>query len=162
MKTLLQTIQGADITLFSEEKTDAEIAHFVADMDVDCDGIGGNPFRDPYFQPETALKFQGKSLHAELVPYVVVPPVIVKRTKGIVLGSKCVVTNTRNGRVATAVVGDIGPLFKVGEGSPALCRLLGLSDNPNHGGTSDFIIDYAIYVGVPAIVPVTFALQKAA
>lgn len=160
MKMTLATIQGAEIVLYTDW-TGAEIVQFTADMDVDCDGSGGNPFRDPYFQPDTRLHFMGRPLHAELIPYVVVPPVIIAKTRGIVFGSLCECRNTRNGRTALAVVGDSGPTSKIGEGSPALCRLLGLDDNPNHGGTSDFIIEYTIHVGVPAVIPVTFNLQAA-
>lgn len=162
MKTILETIQGAEITLLTDEATGQEIVDFVADMDVDCDGSGGNPHHDPCFQPDTRLHFQGKALHAETVPYVVVPPVVLRRTRGKVLGSACEVTNTLNGKSTVAVVGDSGPTRKIGEGSPALCEALGLDPNPNHGGTSDRIIRYRIYVGRPAVVNgVTYDLQSA-
>ena len=160
MKTNLGPIQGADIDLFTD-LTGKEIVKFVADMDVDCDGTGGNPHHDPCFQPDTRLHFQGKALCAEQVRYVVVPPVVLQRTRGMVLGAMCRCRNQRNGRRATAVVGDSGPARKVGEGSPALCEALGLDPNPNHGGTSDFIIEYEIEVGVPAVVDgITYALQN--
>lgn len=161
MKTTIATIQGAEIILFREETTGAELVQFTADMDVDCDGSGGNPEKDPCFQPDTRLRFMGRPLHAELIPYVVVPPVVLAKTNGRVLGCLCECRNMRNGRTARAVVGDSGPAAKVGEGSPALCRLLGLDDNPNRGGTQEFIIEYTIHVNTPAVVPVTFNLQAA-
>ena len=159
MKTLLATIQGSEIWLYTDESTGQEIVRFTADMDIDCDGSGGNPNNDPYFQPDTRLHFRGRPLHAELIPYIVVPPIILAKTKGKVLGSSCLVS--RGKRSCFAVVGDSGPRAKVGEGSPALARALGLNDNPNHGGTSEFEITYEIEVGKPAVVSVTFDLQSA-
>lgn len=164
MKTLLATIQGADIWLYRDDTTGAEIVEFIADMDIDCDGSGGNPLHDPYFQPATRLHYKGQPLHAETTPYVVVPPVVLSTTRGKVLGSKCEVQNINAPSFGTvlAVVGDSGPRTKIGEGSPALAEALGLSGNPNHGGTSAHIIRYRIYVGVPAQVNgITFDLQSA-
>ncbi len=159
-KTLLDTIQGSEIWLVVGDDG-MEIVTFTADMDIDCDGLGGNPFHDPDFQPDTRLHVHGRPLHAELVPYIVVPPVVLAKTKGKVLGSVCYVRNINSKQEAAAVVGDSGPTRKIGEGSPALAEQLGLDPNPNHGGTSDFIIRYEIHVGVPAIIPVRFALQSA-
>lgn len=160
MKTIIATIQGAEITLDSPP----EVVRFVADMDVDCDGTGGNPHGDPCFQPDTRYHHDGQALHAETVPYVVVPPVILRKTVGKVLGSLCLCQNTRRPDLGwvKAVVGDSGPSAKIGEGSPALCQRLGLDPNPNHGGTSEHIIAYEIQVGVPAIVDgVTYHPQSA-
>lgn len=162
MKTVLATIQNTEIVLLRDLATGQEIVEFTADMDVDCDGSGGNPFSDPYFQPDTRYHHNGLPLHAETVPYVVVPPVVLSRTKGKVLGSACEVTNLKNGKSTVAVVGDSGPSKKIGEGSPALCEALGLDPNPNHGGTSDFNIKYRIYVGTPALVNgIQYQLQSA-
>lgn len=134
---------------------------FIGDLDVDCDGSGGNPDHDPYFQPDTTLHFKDKALNAQEVPFIVVPPIVVRATKGIILGSQAYVTNLKTGVVIEAVVGDLGPTRKIGEGSPALAVLLGLSGNANYGGTSERIIGYEIDVGVPAIVTgITYSLQK--
>ena len=149
MKCIIATIQGADI-IHQIDYSGYETVTFTADMDIDCDGSGGNPFHDPYFQPDTRLHFNGKALCAETEPYMVVPPVIIKATKGIVMGSMCEVTY--KGRTVVAVVGDSGPTKKVGEGSPALASLLGLDPNPNHGGTDKFEVTYKIHVGVPAVI----------
>ncbi len=162
MKTIIGTIQGSDIVLIRDEVTGAEIVTFTADMDIDCDGTGGNPFHDPYFQPDTRLHSHGKALHAEVVPYAVVPPIVLQKTKGKVLGSMCYCTNIQNKKQAASVVGDSGPTRKIGEGSPALAERLGLSGNPNHGGTSDKIIRYEIHVGQRAVIDgVTYDLQGA-
>lgn len=160
MKTILATIQGCSIALFTADGI--ELVDFVADADIDCDGSGLNPFGDPYFQPETRYKHNGCSLHAEVVPYVVVPPVVLQKTKGKVLGSLCELTNLHNGVRCMAIVGDSGPTRKIGELSPAAAELLGLSGNPNTGGTSEHIIRYLIHVGVPAkLNDVQYELQSA-
>lgn len=167
MKTTIATIQGAEIVLETDISGN-EVVTFTADMDVDCDGSGGNPHHDPFFQPDTSLHLParpnpaGKALHAELVPYIVVPPIVLHRTLGKVLGSLCEVTNLKNSKTCMAVVGDVGPRSKVGEGSPALCEALGLSGNPNSGGTDSFTIRYRIMVGTPAVIDgVTYELQGA-
>lgn len=159
MKRILATIQGQDI--HHEISNGYETVEFTGDMDIDCDGTGGNPFHDPCFQPDTRYHFQGKALHAEKVPYMVVPPIVIKGTVGIVLGALCEVTY--RGKTALAVVGDSGPTRKVGEGSPRLAELLGINPNPNHGGTDDFAVHYKIHVGVPAVIDgVHYTLQPAA
>lgn len=154
MKRIIATIQGQDI----HHEIDAsgyETVEFIGDMDIDCDGAGGNPFHDPCFQPHTTYK---PDLVAEEVPFIVVPPIVVKATRGVVLGSLCEVTY--KGRTEFAMVGDVGPTRKVGEGSPALAKLLGINPNPNHGGTDDFVVHYKIHVGLPAKIDgITYPLQ---
>lgn len=152
MIATIATIQSSDIVLYRDDRTGQEIVSFIGDMDIDCDGLGGNPFGDKYYQPDTTLHYDGKPLYAEREAFVVVPPIICQKTKGRVLGALCLVTNYANGMWAPAVVGDIGPTFKVGEGSPKLATLLGVNPNPVKGGTSDFIIRYQIHVNVPAMV----------
>lgn len=44
------------------------------------------------------------------------------------------------GRMCAAVVADVGPRNKFGEGSPALARALGISDNARHGGAETGIV----------------------
>lgn len=151
---------GGPITL--EVVDGVEIVEVTADFDIDCDGTGGNPHKDPFFQPATRLQYKGKSLCAEKVPYYVVPPLILAKTKGRVLGSKVVLTNIKNGMTCVAVVGDSGPRTKDGEGSPRAAELLGLNPNPNTGGTDEQIIHAKIFVGVPAVIDgETYELQAA-
>ena len=164
MKRILAIIQGQPIT--HEITCGNETVTFIGDMDIDCDGSGGNPFHDPCFQPDTSLHYPakpnklGRALWAEKVPFVVVPPIVVKGTVGIVLGSLCEVTY--KGHTVHAVVGDTGPTQKVGEGSPALAELLGIPSNPNTGGIDDFSVTYKVHVGVPAVIDGnTYELQKA-
>lgn len=160
MKTVIESIQNVPLLLIRDAA--GEWVEWTADMDVDCDGTGGNPFLDPYFQPDTRLHFQGRALHAETVPYVVVPPSVLAKTSGKVLGALCECWNIVNENYALAVVGDSGPRTKIGEGSPKLCELMGLDPNPNHGGCSDFRIRYRVHVGKAALIDgVQFELQAA-
>jgi hypothetical protein len=64
-------------------------------------------------------------------------------------------------KIATdAICGEVGPDDKLGEGSCALAKAVGLNPNPNYGGTDDHIILYTIYVGEPAVVDgVKYKLQ---
>ena len=147
----LDVIQQVPINLSLSGSGD-EIVEFLADMDIDNDGSGGNPDNDPYHQNDTTLHRDGKALNAYEEPFVVVPPVICKKTNGLVLGSLCLVENTRTNSFCFAVVGDIGPMRKVGEGSPACAKQVGVNPNPVSGGESDKIIRYTIFVGVPAVI----------
>jgi hypothetical protein len=49
------------------------------------------------------------------VPFIVVPPLIIGGVAGIVMGCRCVVTNTVNGQSVVAVVADGGPRNHLGE-----------------------------------------------
>lgn len=146
---ILATIEGSPIErVLKDDGT--EIVTFIAKAAVDNDGSGGNPEHDPDFQPETSLKNNGRSLNAEIEPFVVVPPAIIRGTKGKVLGSLVLCSNQENGKRARGVVGDIGPHAKLGEVSVAMARMLGLSGSPLNGGTDKKIIEYTIYVGQAA------------
>ncbi|MEI6598301.1 MAG: hypothetical protein WCL22_04590, partial [bacterium] len=109
---LLATIKNEGFESCIYEEADGRV-HFLGDFDVDCDG-GSNPHHDPCWQPDTTLHLNGKPIDAETVPFIVVPPVIVKSVIGIVMGCLAQVTNTRNGKSVLAVVADLGPSKKVG------------------------------------------------
>lgn len=151
MSTILATVSGPEGTtqIFVDEP---EHVYFTADADVDADGSGGNPHGDPWFQPDTTLHHGGKALNAEKVPFIVVPPVIRQKTKGIVMGCQAKITNKKNGKSCMAVVGDIGPRTKTGELSCEAARRVGLSGNPNTGGTDERIIIYELWPGQAAVV----------
>ena len=145
-------IQGVRIE-YTRDIYGREFAYFVADADIDCDGSGGNPDNDPWFQPDTTLHDPfGRPLNAYRVPFVVVPPIICRRTRGMVLGSECLLTHTLTKRQVLCVVGDIGPTRKIGEISPAAARAIGVNPNARFGGESRHIIDYEIRVGKPAVI----------
>lgn len=127
---------------------------------IDADG-SDNRHRDPDWQPETSLRIRGKSIDAESVPFVVVPPLIVQGVYEIVLGCQAEIRNTRNGRSCLCVVADVGPRAKIGEISCEAARRIGLDGDPRHGGTESPIVEYRIFPGVPAVVDgVTYDLQR--
>jgi hypothetical protein len=61
------------------------------------------------------------------------------------LGNLAMVINGQNGRRAAAIYADVGPRAKIGEGSIALARSLGLNANARHGGTSSHSIIYIVF-----------------
>lgn len=135
---------------------------FVADADIDCDGSGGNPDRDPYFQPDTTYHHNGKALNAYEVPFIVVPPAIIRLTKQTVLGCAARLTYAKTGKSCQCIVGDIGPTFKLGECSPAAAKLVGIPPSPVNGGVSDYdLVTYELWPGqVAKIDGITYALQR--
>lgn len=144
MKTLA-IIQGSNITLHD----DGHIS-FIADADIDCDGSGGNPDHDPYFQPDTSLHNNGKALNAYKESFIVVPAIILTAVKPIILGCRARVHYLETGLITEAVVGDIGPRTKIGELSVFCAKELGMPSNPNIGGTSNKFVIYELWPGVPA------------
>jgi hypothetical protein len=155
---LLDTIEGERISVITE--TGSEIVVFYGDADIDCDGSGGNPDHDPYFQPDTTLHYKGKALNPYEVPFIVVPPVVVRRTKGIVMGSQAYISY--KGITIPAVVGDLGPTRKVGEISVEAAKRLKIPWNPNWGGVEAKEVGYVVQVGVKAYVDgILYELQPA-
>lgn len=71
---------------------------------------------------------------AEKIPYVVVPPAVMQAC-GVKMGDFAFVANLRNNRATAAIVADIGPKTKIGEGSMALAERLGIPNSPKKGGT---------------------------
>jgi hypothetical protein len=138
----------------------SEETRFRGDMDEDVDG---SPFwrNDPDGSPETTLRHKGKPIDSSVVRGIVVPPEIIKSTRDIVLGSLAMVT--WNERTFDAVVFDVGPHSKLGEGSYALLKALGAPHTHNgSGGIDKPEVDYVIYVGVPAVIDgVEYELQPA-
>jgi len=111
---------------------------------VDADG-GPEWSSDAYGQAETSLRdSNGRPLNAKAVNYFVLPLGNKWKHMGIKLGDIAWVRNTANGKIVPAIFGDQGPANKLGEGSQGLCRALGLSDNPNHGGTDNKNIEFLI------------------
>lgn len=154
---VLAVIQGIEILLHP----DGHIS-FLADADIDCDGSGGNPDHDPYFQPDTTLHHaDGTALNAYTERFIVVPPAIVKGVPGIVMGCQAQVHYRASGSDCSAVVGDLGPSKKIGELSVACARKLHMPSNPNVGGEDDMrLVLYSLWPGVPAIVDdFTYRLQ---
>jgi Fungal chitosanase of glycosyl hydrolase group 75 len=85
---------------------------------------------------------------AQTIPYVVVPPLIVKKTKGVVRGCKARVS--WRGRKVDCVVADSGPASKIGELSIAAADALGMRSSPRNGGTENADVYYELWPGVAA------------
>lgn len=118
---------------------------------VDTDGSG--PLHgDPDAQTDTSLHLQGKPLNADVDRYIVVPPAIIHGVKGVVLGCQAHALNLRNGLSSDCVVGDIGPHKKLGEGSGALAKALGINPSPTIGGEDAHVVHYSLIPGKPATV----------
>jgi len=83
---------------------------------------------------------------ARKIPYIVLPPEFMRQF-GVALGDLAVVTNQKNGRSSFAIFADVGPHGKIGEGSVALARALGLNDDPRYGGTGNSSITYLVFPG---------------
>lgn len=99
---------------------------------------------------------------SETIPYIVIPPQIRRLAKGIVMGAKCIVTNTLNNKSIVGVVADIGPRDSIGEVSIAMANLLGVNSNPRSGGNSNKVFNYQIFADIPAVVNgITYNLIRA-
>lgn len=144
MSRILGTIIGCDII----EDDDGRV-HFTSHARVDSDGATGSKREDPDWQGDTSLHHaDGTPLDAKTEKYIAVPPVIIQKTKGIVLGCKARVT--WNGRSVDAVVADEGPASGLGELSVACAAALGMDTNPRNGGVDSFTVLFELWPGVPA------------
>jgi len=85
---------------------------------------------------------------AETVPYIVVPPLVVQQTTGVVRGCKARVTY--RGRSVDCVVADKGPRDKIGELSIAAARAVGMPSSPRSGGTEAAEVLYELWPGKAA------------
>ena len=81
---------------------------------------------------------------AEKIPYIVLPPSLAD--SGMKLGDIALVINTKNDSACFAIFADTGPKNKIGEGSIALAKALGINSNPRTGGADDGII-YILFPG---------------
>lgn len=101
-----------------------------------------------YRHPDKSSNDPAAYVDAETVPYIVVPPIIVQETAGIVRGCKARVT--RGHATVDCVVADQGPSRKIGELSIAAARALGLDPSPRHGGTEHPELFYELWPGIAA------------
>lgn len=100
-------------------------------------------------------------IDSEVVPFIVVSPAIIKGVKGIVLGCKAKVTNTRTGLSVACMVADVGPTRKIGELSIAAAKAIGIPSSPRNGGEEENVILYELWPDVPAPTGIcsTYVLQ---
>jgi hypothetical protein len=157
-RTLIGTLEGCPI--YAVEKFGVLRVEWVAKLAVCCDGMADNTYNDPYYQRGTAYYNGGKYVDADVVPYIVVPPLIIEGVEPVVKGCQGCIVNLKNGLSTPAGVFEVGPDDKIGEASCEAAERVGLDRNPNHGGTDEKIILYAIWPGVAALVDgITYKLQ---
>lgn len=129
---------GENVPLAADVFEEDGRCYFIANCSIDADGSGGNPYNDPYFQPDTAYRYKGDALNPYKVPFIVLPSSLIQAVIPVVLGCRARMTNLKNGRSAEGIVGDVGPSKKLGECSCAMAEMVGMSGHPNHGGISDY------------------------
>jgi hypothetical protein len=102
-----------------------------------------------YFVSKTALfdrtkpaRSPARYVDASRIPYVALPP--EAKEWGAELGDFAVVMNAKNGRIAFAIVADVGPPGKLGEGSIALADAVSIASSPRDGGLP-FGVVYAVF-----------------
>lgn len=126
---------------------------FASKMTIDADGAGGAWKGDPAGQPETSLRYpDGSSLDPTKVPYFVLPVGFTERHPGLRLGDLAAVLY--EGKLAFALFGDEGPPQKIGEGSIALARALGIDPDPVTGG-ADEGVTFVVFPGSGDGVPLS-------
>jgi hypothetical protein len=115
--------------------------------------VNGEPVvqgpNDPYpgfYVSTTALVDHGKAetdprryVNSVEVPYLSIPSNSIKEF-GLSVGDVGFAYCRHTGRMAAAVVADVGPRDKYGEGSIALACALGLSGSPRNGGTESGVV----------------------
>jgi hypothetical protein len=101
-----------------------------------------------YLHPGKQLDDPEAYVDAETVPYIVVPPLIIQGTVGIVRGSKARVT--LGSKSVDCVVADKSPAKKIGELSIAAARAIGLPSSPRDGGTEKPELLYELWPGIAA------------
>lgn len=113
----------------------------------------GDPFPG-YYVSTTALadgryaaRDPRRYVDANKVPYISVPRALL--VLGIRKGDLCLVDH--GSRRCAAIVGDVGPPGKIGEGSPALARALGIPSD-RHGGCDGGVL-YRVFLGSAATPP---------
>jgi len=110
---------------------------------------GGNIASMTWYSDRARLKSDPAAyVDAETVPYIVVPPIIVQRTKGVVRGCRAKVTY--RGAIVDCVVADLGPVNKIGEISIAAARALGIPSSPRSGGIAGAYVKYELWPGQAA------------
>lgn len=96
------------------------------------------------------------------VPFIVIPSHWRAQAKGVVLGCRATVTDSKTGKVVEAAVLDFGPKAKLGEASIACAREFGVNPSPKNGGTDVKRFIYRFWPGTPAVVNgVTYPLIPA-
>jgi hypothetical protein len=104
------------------------------------------PSRTAYSLPDDGSPEWERQIDSETVPYIVVQKDIIAGTEGAVMG--CKARATYKGKSVDCIVADVGPRAKIGEGSIALARALGIPHSPRTGGLERAEVLYELWPGV--------------
>jgi Fungal chitosanase of glycosyl hydrolase group 75 len=97
-------------------------------------------------RPDLGVENPRRYVDASAIPYIVLPA-LVRDKGGVRLGDFATVRRRSNGKVSHAIFADGGPAAKIGEGSIALAKALGVPSSPKHGGTNEKEIVYVVFAG---------------
>jgi hypothetical protein len=84
---------------------------------------------------------------SESIPYFVLPGTTSVAGLGAKLGDFGAVYNPKTGKLCYAIYADIGPRKKIGEGSIALAKALGVPSSPRTGGMEERRLLYVVFPG---------------
>ena len=74
---------------------------------------------------------------SETIPYIAMPPAFSTAFKP---GDIALVVNKKNNKRCYAIFADVGPRDKIGEGSIALAKQLGIDADPKKGGAANNVV----------------------
>jgi hypothetical protein len=121
------------------------------------DGDGNAYSQTTYTWPGRSIA--ARAVDATAVAYVVVNPHVRLNAKGVVIGSKAVVTY--QGKSVDAVVADVSGPYDIGEISIAAAQALGIAPSPRHGGVGSGV-QFEFWPGTAATINgETYLLQRA-
>ena len=118
-----------------------------------------------YYISQTSLQDKNRTItdparyvNSIEVPYVVLPQGL---GVGVEIGDLGMVINLETGVRAAVIYADVGPCGKIGEGSIALAKALGINPDPKNGGTRSGIA-YIMFPGSgqKKPLPVSFFSEK--
>jgi hypothetical protein len=117
---------------------------FTGGMNVDTDGGTSKLSKsDRYYQSQTSMQWKGgKSLDADNLPFVVLPPSLAKAT-GAKLGD--LVEVQQGDKRIYAIFGDVGPSGKLGEASLAAAKHFDAKAGPNRAVSGN--VTYTVLPG---------------
>jgi hypothetical protein len=146
----------ANGTPIVQSENDPKPGAFVSATALNLPGANGQglPDRSPF-----------KYVDSATVPYISLPHLVIQRAQGVVLGCRCVITDSRTNASVEGVVADSGNNDHIGEISVACAKAIGLEvgdpNEANGGGTSKPVISYQFFPDTAAIVNgVTYPLQS--
>ncbi len=131
---------------------------YFGDCDEDKDG-SPDWVHDPTGAADTSLHYNGKPLNGNIIPFIVIPPDVAKLLPDKFLG--CIGTMEWRKAITSVVVGDGGPLSKIGEASSAALAAVGAPTTKNgNGGIDVQEVLFRIWPGVPARLEINGAVYQ--